>query len=118
MRNSVLIVEDEFLLRMEAVFFIEDAGFKTYEAGNAEQAIALLELHDDIRVVFTHIQMPGSMDGLKLSHYVRKRWPPVTLIITSGLKRPLTADMPVESAFFGKPYHLVDLAAHFRAVLN
>jgi CheY-like chemotaxis protein len=64
----------------------------------------LLELHDDIRAVFTDIQMPGSMDGLKLAHYVRGRWPPVKLIITSGHARPRVEDMPVGSGFVGKPY--------------
>ena len=64
-------------------------GFTMYEAGNAEEAIPLLELHDDIRAMFTDINMPGSMDGLKLAHYVRGRWPPIKLIITSGQARPL-----------------------------
>ena len=73
-----------------------DYGFTVYEAGNADEAIALLELHGDIRAVFTDIHMPGSMDGLKLAHYVRGRWPPVKFIITSGQARPLVEDMPLE----------------------
>jgi CheY-like chemotaxis protein len=68
MATGVLIVEDEFLLRLDAADFFGDAGFKVYEASNADEAIALLELHDDIRAVFTDINMPGSMDGLKLAH--------------------------------------------------
>src|SRR6476646_6789894 len=64
-RPVVLIVEDEFLLRMNAVEMIKEAGFEVVEAGNADEAIAILENRLDIRVVFTDIQMPGSMDGLK-----------------------------------------------------
>lgn len=76
---AVLIVEDEPLIRMGAVDLIEEAGFEVYEAGRADAAIALLELHQDIRLIFTDVDMPGSMDGLKLAHYVRGRWPPVKI---------------------------------------
>jgi CheY-like chemotaxis protein len=118
MATGVLIVEDEFLLRAEAADYFEEAGFTVYEASNAEQAIALLELHDDIRGVFTDIHMPGSMDGLKLAHYVRGRWPPVKLIITSGHLRPRTEDMPAGSGFFGKPYQLETIAGSLRAMIG
>ena len=66
MSVGVLIVEDEFLLRMDAAEFMKKSEFTVYEASNADEAIALLELHGDIRAVFTDIHMPGSMDGLKL----------------------------------------------------
>ena len=62
----VLIVEDEFLIRMDAVDMIRDAGFDVVEAGDADAAILILESRFDITIVFTDIQMPGSMDGLKL----------------------------------------------------
>ena len=81
---AVLIVEDEPLIRMGAVVLIEDAGFEVYEAGSADDAIALLEVHKEICLIFTDVDMPGSMDGLKLAHYVRGRWPPVKIIVTSG----------------------------------
>ena len=80
----MLIVEDEFLLRIDAVDMIADAGFEVVEAGNADQAIEILEARRDITVVFTDIQMPGSMDGLKLARAVRGRWPPIKIIATSG----------------------------------
>jgi CheY-like chemotaxis protein len=69
---AVLIVEDEPLIRMGAVSLMEDAGFEVYEAGSADAAIALLERHE-ISLIFTDVNMPGSMDGLKLAHYVRGR---------------------------------------------
>jgi CheY-like chemotaxis protein len=118
MRVSVLIVEDEFLLRIDAVEYMKDSGFTVYEASNADEAIALLEAHPDIRAVFTDIYMPGSMDGLKLAHYVRRRWPPVKLIITSGQTRPTAEDMPVGSSYFGKPYHLDKVADSLRAMIG
>ena len=83
-RPVVLIVEDEFLLRMDAADMIAAAGFEVVEAENADQAIEILEARRDITVVFTDIQMPGSMDGLKLARAVRGRWPPIKIVATSG----------------------------------
>src|SRR4051812_44659691 len=92
-RPVVLIVEDEFLIRMHAAEMISDAGFEVVEACNADQAIAILESRADIRVVFTDIQMTGSMDGLKLAHAFRHRWPPVHGIATSAYLTTLD-DLP------------------------
>ena len=83
-RPVVLIVEDEFLLRIDAAEMIAAAGFEVIEAANADQAIEVLEARRDITVVFTDIQMPGSMDGLKLARAVRGRWPPIKIVATSG----------------------------------
>src|SRR3981081_30492 len=83
-RPVVLIVEDEFLLRMDAVDMIVGAGFEVVEAGDAGEAIEILESRRDITVVFTDIQMPGTMDGLKLARAVRGRWPPIKIVATSG----------------------------------
>ena len=81
-RVIILVVEDDFLLRMDAVQMIEEAGFDVLEAANADEAIAILETRSDINVIFTDINMPGSMDGLKLAHAVRGRWPPIKIIAT------------------------------------
>lgn len=101
---AVLIVEDEPLLMAEAVDLVEEAGFVAYEARNADQAIRLLERHSDIRVLFTDIDMPGSMDGLKLAHAVRERWPPIAIMVTSGHVKVQQAELPTEGLFFAKPY--------------
>src|SRR4051812_3349891 len=93
-RPVVLVVEDEPLLRMYAVSIVEDAGLEALEASNADQAIALLERNSNIRVIFTDIDMPGSMDGLKLARAVRDRWPPVEIILTSGHVHVQTSDIP------------------------
>ncbi len=100
----VLVVEDDFFSRLHAVTLVEDAGFTAIEASNADEAIAILERRKDIRIVFTDIDMPGSMDGLKLAHAVRKRWPPIELIVTSGYFDLCDADMPERVRFFPKPY--------------
>src|SRR5205807_8115222 len=80
----VLIVEDEFLIRMATAEAIRDAGFNVLEAADADEAVAILEGRTDIRVVFTDIHMPGSMDGAKLAHAIRHRWPSVQVMATSG----------------------------------
>ena len=100
----VLIVEDEPLLRMLAVDFLEDAGFETVEAANADAAVRILESRADIRIVFTDIDMPGSLDGMKLAACVRDRWPPIEIILTSGHNSPCAADLPARALFFPKPY--------------
>ena len=80
----ILIVEDDFLLRLDSAETIEHAGFEVVQAANAHEAIAILEARPEIQIVFTDIQMPGSMDGLKLARFVRDRWPPIKIIATSG----------------------------------
>jgi two-component system, response regulator PdtaR len=103
-RVAVLVVEDEHLIRMDTVSSLESAGFKVYEAANAADAIRSLELHDEIRLIFTDVNMPGSIDGLKLAHYVRGRWPPVKIIVTSGYAKIQNSDLPTGALFIEKPY--------------
>lgn len=104
-RPVVLVVEDEPLLRMHALDVIEDAGFDVVEARSADQAIEILEARLDIRIVFTDIDMPGSMDGLRLAAAVRSRWPPIHIIVTSGNSVPPKKDLPEPGIFFAKPYN-------------
>jgi|ERR1700677_2744173 two-component system, response regulator PdtaR len=114
---AVLIVEDEPLIRTGAVYLIEDAGFKVYEAGSADAAIALLELHKEIRLIFTDVDMPGSMDGLKLAHYVRGRWPPVKIIVTSGHIKVTEESLPAGAIFLPKPYDPTEIAHKVRELI-
>ena len=103
-RPVVLIVEDEFLVRMHAVDMVSAAGFDVVEAASADEAILILERRFDISVVFTDINMPGSMDGLKLAVAIRGRWPPIKIVATSGLRKIGTGDLPLGSRFLPKPY--------------
>ena len=100
----MLVVEDDFLNRLHAVNLVEDAGYTAVEAANADEAITILEARKDIRIVFTDVDMPGSMDGLKLAHAIRKRWPPIELILTSGHLDLSDTDIPERGGFFSKPY--------------
>jgi len=111
---SVLVVEDEELLRIFAVELVEDAGFQAFEAANADQAIAILEKRSDISLLLTDIHMPGSMDGLKLAHAVRHRWPPIKIIIVSGQVHLTEDDMPSGSRFFRKPYEPTEVVSELR----
>src|SRR5215208_997359 len=81
---NVLVVEDEMVLRMRAVDIVEDAGFKAVEAVNADEALSILESRSDISLLFSDIQMPGTMDGLKLAHAVHDRWPSIKIILVPG----------------------------------
>jgi CheY-like chemotaxis protein len=117
-RPVVLIVEDEFLLRMNAVNMIEAAGFEPIEASNADEAIEILENRLDITVVFTDIQMPGSMDGLKLARAVRGRWPPIKIIATSGHVNVSEADLPDGGRFLPKPYSPHEITGVLRELVG
>jgi two-component system, response regulator PdtaR len=110
-RPVVLIVEDEAFVRMDAIEAIEAAGFDVIEASDADQAIAILEQRNDIRLIFTDVQMPGSMDGLKLAHFVKDRWPPIKIIATSGHAKITENDLPAGSRFLPKPYAIAEIAS-------
>jgi two-component system, response regulator PdtaR len=117
-RPVVLIVEDEALVRASAVDWVEEAGFEALEAVDADEAIRILESRDDIRVVFTDINIRGSIDGLKLAHAVRNRWPPIKLVVTSGQILPAKIDLPEGSRFFAKPYGPTQVASTFRELIT
>ena len=114
----VLVVEDDFLNRLHAVNLVEDAGYIAVAASNADEAITILEARKDIRIVFTDIDMPGSMDGLKLAHAIRERWPPIELILTSGHFDLSDDEIPERGRFFPKPYRdqeIISALQHFAA---
>jgi CheY-like chemotaxis protein len=101
--TEILIVEDDVLVRMIASDILTDAGFRVYEAHDAHEAIALLEARSDVRVVFTDWNMPGDIDGMELARLVRKRWPAISVIVTSGKMRP-PGELPAGVRFLAKPY--------------
>src|SRR3982075_2427830 len=115
---KVLVVEDEMMLRMRAVDIVEDAGFTPIEAVNADEALAILESRSDIELLFTDIQMPGSMDGLKLAHAVHERWPSIKIILVSGQLTPTEADKPTNSRFFGKPLEVKQMIAELQKMIG
>lgn len=112
--TTVLVVDDEALIRLYAVDVLNDAGHRTLEAGDASEALELLKQHPEIRVLFTDINMPGPFDGLQLARQVHSLRPDVQLIITSGRERLTAADIPYDGDFVSKPFQaaaLTDLIA-------
>lgn len=101
----VLVVEDSVIIRMGAVDLVFAAGYEALQACDADEAIRIMVSRDDVDLVFTDVDMPGTMDGIKLSHYIRNRWPPVKLIIASGATILDESSLPQGSRFFAKPYH-------------
>lgn len=117
-RPTILIVEDEPLLLMDAVDMVEEAGFEAVEASNADQAVEILASRGDIPIVLTDIDMPGSMDGVKLAHFVRDRWPPIEIIVVSGHRRVSAEEMPERGLFFSKPYSRHAVTAAMRRLVS
>jgi two-component system, response regulator PdtaR len=114
---AVLVVEDDLLLRLLAVETVEDAGLVAVEAANADEAIVILERRVDIALIFTDVDMPGTMDGLKLAHAVRRRWPPIKIIIVSGKTHLSDADLPSDTRFFSKPYSVPNMISELRSLV-
>lgn len=112
------MVEDEILVRMGIARELEDEGFTVFEAANADAAIALLHDQPSINLLLTDIDMPGSMDGVKLARAVRVRWPPIKIIVASGHFRMSDADLPEGGQFFPKPYRGSAIAAAFREMVG
>ncbi len=102
MKPTLLVVEDEMLVRLDFADLAQAAGFETVEASSADEAIEILHARD-VRVVFTDIRMPGTMDGIALAHYVRDRWPPTVIVICSGNEPPAAEALPAETRFMSKP---------------
>jgi CheY-like chemotaxis protein len=100
----ILVVEDDTFIRMNVVEMLHAAGFDIREAINADEAIQMLERDSDIELVFTDIDMPGSMNGLKLATAIRSRWPPIKIIATSGHFDVQAGDLPADARFIPKPY--------------
>lgn len=113
-RPVVLIVEDEPLQRMMAVDMVEHAGFEPVEATDATDAVRILESRKDIRIVFTDIDMPRGLDGMKLAAVIRDRWPPIEIILISGQLAAPDVTLPARAVFFPKPVREKEVIAEMR----
>jgi len=115
----ILVVEDEPLLRLACVAMVERAGYEVVDASDADEALRILESRNDIRLIFTDIDMPkGSLDGLKLAAAVRKRWPPIAIIVVSGHQIPAADELPSHSVFYAKPYAEDEVVAKMHSMLQ
>jgi len=109
--HVVLVVEDEGVVRMIAVDILEDEGFTVLEVATADEAWAMLQSRRDIGVLFTDVNMPGSMDGLALAERVAASWPYIRLVVTSGRRGFCTDELPDNGQFVQKPYCQRELVA-------
>lgn len=114
----ILVVEDEALVRMHGMDILEDAGFEVLEAADADEALAILAALDKVDLLFSDVDMPGSMDGLDLARAVHQRWPSMRVLLTSGHHRLGEGQLPVESKFVPKPWAQDVLVQHIRELLR
>lgn len=84
----------------------------------ADEAVVLLESRTDIALFFTDINMPGSMDGLKLARAVRDRWPPIKVFVVSGQVLPRQSDLPSSACFISKPYEMAAMVTELRSLVG
>jgi two-component system, response regulator PdtaR len=98
----IVVVDDDVFERMGASVMFVDAGYRVFEAGDADEALRFFETNADVRLLFTDVSMPGSMSGSELAHQVAERWPGVGIIVTSGRPRP--HKLPLSMLFHDKPY--------------
>lgn len=102
--GSILVVEDETLVRLNLVALLEDAGLDVLDAGDADEALHVLGDHPEVRILLTDVQMPGSMDGIHLAHRVRETWPQMGLMLMSGNLNMPRHTLPDRAAYIGKPF--------------
>ena len=116
--TTVLIVENEAIVRMELSHRLVNMGLAVMSAADADEAIALLNAHPEINLLMTDIRMPGSMDGARLARHARRRWPPLKVIVASGMIHTPRHGLPRDSIFLAKPYWPETLADALDPLIN
>lgn len=113
-----LVVDDDALILMHACDILEDAGFRFYEAGDGDAAMRLLEKYaENVILLFTDVEMPGSIDGFQLARTVDERWPDIEIVVASGRLHPEPGDMPDRATFISKPFSRDTVHNHLRSTL-
>ena len=113
---TVLVVEDEVLVRMMIADELRSAGYTVFEASNAHETLEVLRHRPNVRLLFTDLRMPGSMDGVKLARLIRSEYPAVKIVLTSG--HLAAVDWVEHDGFFPKPYNAAKIIQHFKALLG
>jgi two-component system, response regulator PdtaR len=117
-RPTILLVEDEIIVRLWTADELRDAGFDVVEAANADEALSLLRNDGPVDLLMTDIRMPGSMDGLRLAKTAHAGWPALKIVVTSAHVRAADGDDDDNvDAFFGKPYDPAMVATRIRELL-
>jgi CheY-like chemotaxis protein len=114
----VLVVEDEFLVRLTQVDILRDGGFRVLEAENADEAFETLKKRPEIRVVLTDVDMPGSLDGFEFARLVAQGWPEVGVLVISGKRAPARGDLPARAVFTQKPIRSATLVEQVQALMR
>jgi two-component system, response regulator PdtaR len=114
----ILIVEDEALVRLSAAGMLADAGFRTIEAANGDEALEVLDADSDVQLLFTDVNMPGTMDGLSLARRVRDRWPHIGIMVTSSRAVSGFDGLPSGSRFEQNPYSPATVIRHARELTS
>lgn len=113
-----LAVDDEPIIRMDAAQILEEAGYRCLEAESGEEAINILtEKGQQVVVLFTDVEMPGSVNGFALACYVAEHWPHIEIVVSSGRVKPDAADLPVKAAFIMKPFSADTIHGELRRLL-
>jgi two-component system, response regulator PdtaR len=117
-RPVVLLVEDEFLVRILEVDILREAGYWVIEAQDADEAFELLKRRRDIKLVLTDVDMPGSLDGFEFARLVAQGWPEVGVLVISGKTEPGPGDLPKGAVFVPKPVRPAALLDQIRDILD
>lgn len=118
--STVLVVEDEILIRLTVADYLRECGFHVLEASTADEAVRVLEAEVEVDIVFSDIQMPGSMDGFALAQWIRRQHPHVRVLLTSGFARTtaLARDLCEQNPLIPKPYDHGSLLERLKDMLR
>jgi CheY-like chemotaxis protein len=117
MTSTILLIEDEPIIRLSTAAMLEDAGYDVLEAGDASEAMVVLSGHPEIRLVLTDVQMPGVIDGLGLVEIINHDYPAIRSIVTSGRSGPQEARQRGARSFLMKPYTAAAMEAALKEAL-
>jgi two-component system, response regulator PdtaR len=114
--STILVVEDEGLVRSMVADELRDRNFEILEASTGDEAVKLLRSGAEVDLVFTDVRMPGSIDGIALTRLIKTEFPRIKVIVTSGHISALQGGMA--DGFFTKPYDLASVARNIETALN
>jgi DNA-binding NtrC family response regulator len=114
-QSTVLLVEDEPLIRLFVAELLEDSGFKVVEAANATEALVLLQAGLEVNVLLTDVDMPNGCNGFELARKVHETRPETEILIMSGRRWPAQGDLPLGAAFLAKPCPNEAIVSHVRS---
>lgn len=113
-RHPVLVIEDEPVLRIDALDMVAQAGFEAVEAMSVDDAIHILETRPDIRIVYMDLDMPRGIKGIELAATIRSRWPPIEIVLTAAFFTEEDLILPARAEFYPKPVQRDEVIAAMR----